>query len=219
MGGSGRREDTPRFAAALALGQFGRARPVAFRFGAILRRLSGCENSIPSAVAQVSVGILRNMVLARQAMRRLTWLALIAMLGLALAPTVSRALSVLGSSAGHVHGAAAIVEATAGHADCDDSAAASDDPSAQRSGAALPTLDQQGGHAGQGHGAAGEHDHFNHCPLCGVAATAWTVAPAVSTWGVDPQGADGHSRQAGDAAPLPSTAWPAHQPRGPPSRA
>ncbi len=154
-------------------------------------------------------------MLSRQSLRRFVWLALIAMLGLALAPAVSRALSVLHT--GHrALAASAALQATS-HEECDD-AAASNSETAQTFAAATPAaVAQHAGHGAHDNGAAGDHDHLNHCPLCGIAATAWSVAPAAPCWAVQPHAATRVALPAYDAAQRSVETWPAHRPRGPPN--
>ena len=169
-------------------------------------------------------------MLARQQLRRFTWLTLCVMLGLALAPTVSRALSVRGA-AGLQHGHAVMAGAAGRHAECDEADAASlaasasasvngspaEEPSAAAS-SAEPAA-HPAGHAHHNGGAAAEHDHFNHCPMCGVAATPCTVSPPAPNWVVAVPETARRSVPRGDAVLLQARAWSAHRPRGPPSAA
>jgi hypothetical protein len=159
-------------------------------------------------------------MMPRQRLRRLTWLALTVMLGLALAPTVSRALS--WSAAGHAPAALAAVAATE-HADCDNANTAVPTPAmlpAPESAEASAQRSEPAHHGHHGGGGNAEpHDHLNHCPLCGVAATAWTVAPPAPAWDALPHNAAQQALPACDAAPCGFGAWSAHQPRGPPGQA
>ncbi|MFZ2650625.1 MAG: DUF2946 family protein, partial [Burkholderiaceae bacterium] len=66
------------------------------------------------------------------------------------------------------------------------------------------------------HSPGVEHEHLNHCPMCGIAATAWTIALAQSALArIAHAGAD-RLYAAADAPPPAVTAWSAHRPRGPP---
>lgn len=142
------------------------------------------------------------------------------MLGLALAPTVSRALSVLHT--GHGASLASATLTAPQHHDCDEPATSQTDDaagSAEAAPASNVPMAHPGGHGDHGNGASGNHDHLNHCPLCGVAATAWTVAPAAARWNGVEHGVARHAAVAGDAIPQAATPWSVHQPRGPPSQA
>jgi hypothetical protein len=172
----------------------------------------------------------RSLTQSRQTLRRFTWIALLAMLGLALAPTVSRALSVLDTHgdahAGHSapahaerHAAAALPGTAPEHADCDEAPAPESDDALAREGAMSEAPPHPPGHEQHGRGAAAEHDHFNHCPLCAIAATAWTVAPAPCTGCAVPLAAQHARAPIADAATPGVAAWSAHQPRGPPASA
>lgn len=160
-------------------------------------------------------------MMSRLRLRRLTWLALSVMLGLALAPTVSRA-----SSALHTGHESAVLAAASGHAEhaaCDEA----DAGTPTRSAVSAPDTDavpaQVAAHSSHSHhgggGTAEPHDHLNHCPLCGVAATAWTVAPPAPVWGAVPHGDLQRALPARDTTPCGRDAWSDHQPRGPPAHA
>ncbi len=153
----------------------------------------------------------------RQTLRRFTWLALTAMLGLALAPTVSRALSAMHPAQGASVAMATL--AASQHEDCDEAARpTSDAPLADAPAAGAP-LAHHAAHDPHGSGTAGDHDHLNHCPMCGIAATAWSVAPAPPLWGIAPHTAERQALPVRDAAPRGFDAESAHRPRGPPSLA
>jgi len=140
--------------------------------------------------------------LTRQQLRRFTWLALIAMLGLALAPAVSRALAHRESAAAHPLATAGVAT---GHADCDEADAAS------------PAL-HPAAHGQHGSGTGLGHDHLDHCPMCGIAATAWAFAPAAPAWAGHPGGVARSAPARADAVAPAANAWPAHWSRGPPAR-
>jgi hypothetical protein len=55
--------------------------------------------------------------------------------------------------------------------------------------------------------------------MCGIAATAWTVAPPAPAWDALPHGAGQQALPACDAAPRGLDAWFDHRPRGPPAQA
>ena len=128
--------------------------------------------------------------MARLHQRTLTWLALVAVLAMALLPTLSHALSFARGDAGRW--AEVCTPQGMRLVAVDDAAGAAD--------ATLPTA----------------NSHLEHCPLCalGAGAMAPPPAPLAMLWlplaGAEPPPAFLH-------APRTAFAWRSAQPRGPPS--
>lgn len=124
----------------------------------------------------------------RHRLQRLSWIALLAIFGLVVAPTVSRALA-------HVDALAMAEVCTM------------DGMAAANGGAGEPTLPEHTG------------SHWQHCPLCGLSASAQALLPPANLgWHVPEAGAD-RLPPLFLHAPRPLFAWAGSQPRAPPVRA
>jgi hypothetical protein len=128
----------------------------------------------------------------RHLLRRLSWIALLAIFGLALAPTISHALAA-------ASGQSAYTEICTPQ------------------GTRLVALDDAGGLQQPVGPASPSLGHMDHCPLCGLAGHAPALAPAVSIWLPDP-GLRHTLPRLFLQAPRPLFAWAPAQARAPPHR-
>ena len=134
----------------------------------------------------------------RSRLRSFTWLALFAMLGLALAPTVSHALATVGVAGGSKPWAEIC---SAAGAKLSSAAVLPDTPESPESPAAP---------------SDGTAMHPEHCPLCTLASHTSALPPADPALLPVPDGA-AYLPALFSHAPRPLFAWASARPRGPPA--
>ena len=126
----------------------------------------------------------------RHQLRRLSWVAFVALFGLALAPTISHALA-------HSQGQSAFTEICTPQ------------------GMKRLLLDDRGAPVSDAEPATAI-SHLDHCPLCGLGAQAPALPPAQPLPLLDDHGLSQALPSLFLQAPRPLFAWASAQPRAPP---